>query len=84
MPTPYPIIDEDIGLDEIVDTYDELTEPHRLVLKLASAASETGRTAMEPLLTDALRQLRDASVQEGKDNEYYLRGEIPPRFNTTH
>lgn len=81
---PFPILKEGIGLDELIDTYDELSTGQRLALKLGSAAGPEGRMAMEPLLTDALRTLRDASVQEGRDNAYYLRGEVPPRHQTQH
>lgn len=80
-----PVIDEGLTINDIVDVYDEdLTESQRLALKLGAAAGESGRSAMEPLLTDSLRGLRNASVQEGKDNAYYLKGEIPPRFRGTH
>lgn len=80
-----PVIHDGLSVNDIVEVYDEeLTEGQRLILKLGAAASENGRSAMEPALTDALRSLRNASVQEARDNEYYLNGEIPPRFRTTH
>lgn len=76
---------EELHINDVVDVYDEeLTESQRLTLKLGAAASEVGRSSMEPMLTQSLRQLRNASVQEAKDNEYYLRGEMPPRFQDVH
>lgn len=85
MTQPSPINDDGLQINDIVDVYDdELTESQRLSLKLGAAASESGRASMEPLLTDSLRELRNASVQEAKDNAYFLRGEIPPRFLGTH
>lgn len=77
-----PVNNDGLQINDVVDVYDEeLTESQRLALKLGAAAGETGRSAMEPLLTDSLRGLRNASVQEAKDNAYYLRGELPPRFS---
>lgn len=78
-------LENTVHLNDIVDVYDDqLSEEHRLILKMGSASTVTGRKALEPGLTEALRSLRSASVQEAKDNEYYMKGEMPPRFQGLH
>ena len=78
-------LDDGLHINDVIDVHDDvLTEPQRLALKLGAASGETGRAAMEPLFTDSLRALRNASVQEAEDNEYYLQGQLPPRFRETH
>jgi hypothetical protein len=70
-----------LEFDDIIDSYD-LTENARLSLKLGCASSEQEmRQHLEPAYSNALRDLRRASVEESKDNEYLMRGETPPRLS---